>query len=262
MTLHAQFSVAIAMALAGCVTTTPLPVSSPVAPLPAPCIYKPARITLVQPEFHFQIQIHGRHLTLRPKQDYLMESAWIKGPTGPVTSDWVFAGYGISEAALGRDDYHGESFKGKTILLLEGEPLFPNASSDNVRIRTGSWRTRVENAKRHGATLVLMVQRDTSKGSDYEHRAFFDSQVLETLPQNLQDDNLLAYGWVPEARVASWLRQAGIRWDMLRKEALGTDFRPSGLPLQSRLDLIPHHKIVELAIQTVSPQSQVTRLSR
>lgn len=264
MARHARVPtrVGLVMALAGCVTPAPPPAAPPVvAPLPAPCIHQPARITLVQPEFHFQIRVHGRRQTLHSRQDYLMESTWVKGPIGPITSGWVFAGYGVSEPALGRDDYQGESFKGKTILLLGGEPPVSDASSKNGRARTGSWRTQVENARRHGATLVLMVQQDTGKGSDYEHRALFASQVLETLPQDPQD-NLFVYGWVPASRVAAWLRQAGIQWELLRKTALETGFRPSELPLQSHLDLIPHHETVELAARTAGAQSQVTRLSR
>lgn len=72
---------------------------------------------------------------------------------GPV----VGAGYGISAAELGRDDYAGREVRGKIVLVRRfvpsGEPFKP----EDVQRRYGDLRYKAWNAREHGAIGLIVV---------------------------------------------------------------------------------------------------------
>lgn len=83
---------------------------------------------------------------------------------GPV----VFAGYGITAPEYGYDDYEGVDVSGKIVLVMRGEPQ----KDDSASVFKGVENTRhydlsekVENAARHGASALLVVNGPLSHPS-------------------------------------------------------------------------------------------------
>lgn len=80
-------------------------------------------------------------------------------PAVKLSSDVVFAGYGISEPDLGYDDYKGIDVKGKTILIMKGSPdKFPSSVAAHA-MNNG---TILKVAAAHGAVGVIIGVADST----------------------------------------------------------------------------------------------------
>ncbi|OCX53092.1 peptidase M28 [Mucilaginibacter sp. PPCGB 2223] len=71
----------------------------------------------------------------------------------------VFAGYGISQPALGYDDYAGIDVKGKVILVMRGTP---DKFSSSVKAHVANTTTILKTAAKHGAIGVIMASADSA----------------------------------------------------------------------------------------------------
>ena len=114
-----------------------------------------------------------------------------------VSSEVVFAGFGITAPELGYDDYAGLDAKGKIVLVFDHEPQENDPASifngtGNTRYATG--RVKALNAQAHGAVAMLVVAEPNRKHpSNQERVARIGGSATrkEPLPsQALADDQL------------------------------------------------------------------------
>ncbi|TWT80919.1 Aminopeptidase YwaD precursor [Planctomycetes bacterium CA13] len=85
--------------------------------------------------------------------------------TGKVDGEIVFAGYGITAPKFGYDDYAHIDAAGKAVIVLRKEPGIndPDSPFDGRdTTQHAFFQSKVENAIRHGAAAVLMVNDPTS----------------------------------------------------------------------------------------------------
>ncbi|MHB8797360.1 MAG: M20/M25/M40 family metallo-hydrolase [Thermoanaerobaculia bacterium] len=91
-------------------------------------------------------------------------------PARSVTAPVVFAGYGIREAALGRDDFKGLDVRGKVVAVREGVPpgeawkateLVAKYAEGDAEER---WSEKVKTAKALGAIGILAVEGEEWTG--------------------------------------------------------------------------------------------------
>ncbi|MCX7806322.1 MAG: M20/M25/M40 family metallo-hydrolase [Planctomycetota bacterium] len=110
------------------------------------------------------------------------------GGEGEAEGEAVFAGYGISDAKAGYDDYAGLDAKGKIVLLLRYAPRkdVPGAPFSGKNFpRVASLDYKLSNAKEHGAKGVLMVQGPLHQQEGREEIAFpsdWRGGVRQTIP--------------------------------------------------------------------------------
>ncbi|QQL50919.1 M28 family peptidase [Mucilaginibacter ginkgonis] len=74
------------------------------------------------------------------------------------SSQIVFAGYGISQPALGYDDYAGLDVKGKTVIIIRGTP---DKFSSSVAAHVANGLTLLKAAAAHGAVGVIVASTDS-----------------------------------------------------------------------------------------------------
>jgi len=79
-------------------------------------------------------------------------TVYMNSGSGKVTAEVLFAGFGISEPAMGRDDYAGIDARGKILLLYRG---LPAGDQDWEFANERDYKMRC--AAAHGATGVLML---------------------------------------------------------------------------------------------------------
>ena len=80
---------------------------------------------------------------------------------GDVLADVVFAGFGISAAPLGYDDYAGIDVRGKVVLLMTGEPRETDPGGPfrpAEHFHYTQLRHKILNAREHGAAAVIVVE--------------------------------------------------------------------------------------------------------
>jgi hypothetical protein len=95
---------------------------------------------------------HGKHFR-----------AWALGGSGKVEAPLVFAGYGLTSADPPYDDFAGLNVKGKVVVVLADAPRRAHPFADVFVARAPSpmallsLQNKVENAKKHQAAAVLIV---------------------------------------------------------------------------------------------------------
>jgi len=88
------------------------------------------------------------------ERDYVPIPDFLR-PRLEVTAPLVLAAFGVTAPERGYDDYRDIDARGKiAVLLTGGPPSFPPAE----RAHFANWRTKYENAVRHGAVGVLTVR--------------------------------------------------------------------------------------------------------
>ncbi len=85
-------------------------------------------------------------------------------PARSVTAPVVFAGWGLRESAVGRDDWRGLDVKGKVVVLREGLPPGEAFRTKELRAKYAEgdaeerWAEKVKTARSLGAAGVLAVE--------------------------------------------------------------------------------------------------------
>jgi hypothetical protein len=90
---------------------------------------------------------------------------------GTVEGEVLFAGYGITAPELGYDDYAGQDATGKVVLVMSHEPRERDEAGPFRRpeaYRYTEPRTKVINAREHGAAAVLLVRDPNNHGDEPE----------------------------------------------------------------------------------------------
>jgi len=143
---------------------------------------------------------HGANasLRLRPRQEYyphrFSASARVTGPV-------VFVGFGITAPDLGYDDYQGDSFKGKVVLVLDSEPGANDPASPfegRVRSEYSSQLSKALTAQHKGAIGILFVQDVHNRG----RAGNFEGQARGYWPESPGGRQRYTLGkWVEQIRI-------------------------------------------------------------
>jgi hypothetical protein len=117
---------------------------------------------------------------LRPRQDYYPHQF---SGSGRISGQVVYAGFGITAPELGYDDYRGDSFKGKIVLVLDNEPGATDPESPfegRVRSRYSTQIFKALTAQEKGAIGILFVQdvHNQTRPGD------FGAQARRTWPED------------------------------------------------------------------------------
>ncbi len=215
------------------------------------------RISLVvlHSEAVLQLFIKSRKVTLQSPDDFILQSRRLEKTLSLVNSDWVFVGYGVTVPALGWDNYQNRDMHGKTVVMLAGTPPIPDGIQVSsqavlrhpVAPNLGHWRTKFDNAQRHGAALAIILHDPKIEGVGYERLSEFQDVVMAA-PAQEASETLMAFGWMPEARAVNWLKRAGVRWDTLKRKAGMANFSPIDLPIQSHLQMANRWREMDITV--------------
>jgi Zn-dependent M28 family amino/carboxypeptidase len=155
-------------------------------------------------------------------------------------SEMVFVGYGVVAPEYGWDDFKGVDVRGKTIVMLVGDPPVPDPKDPSKldermfkgRAMTyyGRWTYKFEIAAQRGAAAALIVHETDPAGYPFE--VVINSNTGERFGLQSEDRNLglaAVEGWVTMAQGKALLTAAGQDYDTLKKAAARPDFQPVAL---------------------------------
>jgi Zn-dependent M28 family amino/carboxypeptidase len=142
----------------------------------------------------------------------------------------VFVGYGTKAPERNWDDFKGYDLKGKVALVLVNDPDFEGGEGDfggKAMTYYGRWTYKFEEAARQGAIGFLVIHEtapasygwETVKGSNAA--SVFD--IIRTDPTSAHAP---LEGWIQRDAAAGLMKQAGLDFDSLKKQAQRRDFRP------------------------------------
>lgn len=163
-------------------------------------------------------------------------------------SDLVFVGYGVVAPEYGWDDFKGVDVRGKTLVMLVGDPPVPDpanpAKLDEAMFKGramtyyGRWTYKYEIAAAKGAAAALIIHETGPAGYPYfvlvgsHTRENFD---LQSATRN--QDRLAVQGWLSQSKAEQLLAAAGQDYARLKQAAVRRDFRPVTLPAMATFQI-------------------------
>jgi len=130
-----------------------------------------------------------------PLGDFLFGDDFIKSSRGLADSTFakqstgiVFAGYGITQKEYNYDDYAGIDVKGKTVLILSGEPPKDKTNSEGGKQTTlFSTDAKVKLAKEKGAVGVFVIIDDRLKSFWDRIKEYVTQPTTSLIPKELPE---------------------------------------------------------------------------
>jgi Zn-dependent M28 family amino/carboxypeptidase len=188
---------------------------------------------------------------LKFKDDFV---AWTKRVVDTAelsNSEMVFVGYGVQAPEFDWDDYKGADLKGKTLVVLVGDPpvpdpanptqLDPRVFGGKAMTYYGRWTYKYEMGAKMGAAGVLIVHETEPAGYPF---SVVQSKVTEQFDLVAPDKNMsrvAVEGWITSDQARKMFAMAGKDLATLKKDALNREFRP--LPLGVKASIALHNKV-------------------
>ncbi|MGE8226222.1 MAG: M28 family metallopeptidase [Stenotrophomonas sp.] len=157
-------------------------------------------------------------------------------------SDLVFVGYGVDAPEQNWNDYTGQDWKGKTVVMFVNDPGFHTDDAklfDGKRMTYyGRWTYKFEEAARKGAAAALIVHDSAgaSYGWDVVKNSWGGAQYDLPAAEDSQP-RLQAQGWLSAEAARKLFADAGLDLDKAYKDASKRGFKPAPLNAQLSLDL-------------------------
>jgi len=179
----------------------------------------------------------GQEIPLRFGEDAVGMTRRFVPSLAVESSGIVFVGYGVVAPEYGWDDTKGADLKGKTIVMLVGDPPVADpadpakldASMFQGRAMTyyGRWTYKYEFAERVGAAAALVVHQTGPAG--YPWSVVQSSWSDENFEIDSEDGNAgraAVEGWITLEKARELFAACGQDFAALEKAAATKDFRP------------------------------------
>ena len=157
-------------------------------------------------------------------------------------SELVFVGYGVDAPEQKWNDYAGQDWKDKTVVMFVNDPGFHSNDEklfDGKRMTYyGRWTYKFEEAARKGAAAALIVHDDAgaSYGWDVVKNSWSGAQY--DLPaKDDPDPRLPAQGWITAEVAKQLFADAGLDLAQAYKDANKRGFKPVSLKSKLSFDL-------------------------
>jgi Zn-dependent M28 family amino/carboxypeptidase len=166
-------------------------------------------------------------LEAKAGDDYLAYSLQPKASISVEGSPVVFVGYGVTSAKYHWDDYKGIDVKGKTVLVLSGDP--PNAFPTEGLSYWGRPGTKYDTAYAHGAAAVILVYAPRNGATNLN--AMMNNIGRENMILHDADDvkRVSALCYLTAAKSKELLAASGEDLDALRTKAAERGFHAIAL---------------------------------
>jgi len=178
-------------------------------------------------------------LTARYLDDYVIGTRRLEDHIDIPTTNLVFAGFGIVAPEYNWNDYDGLDVKGKTVVVMVGDPGYYDKTLFKADTMTyyGRWTYKYEEAGRQGAAGVLLIH-DTgaaSYGWDVVRTGWSGPQ-LDLVAEDKGASNPAFEGWV-SGETAQKLFQLGGLDANLFESAKKPGFKPVPLDISTEVHI-------------------------
>ncbi len=163
-------------------------------------------------------------------------------------SDMVFVGYGVDAPEQDWNDYAGQDWKGKTVVMLVNDPGFHAGDArlfEGKRMTYyGRWTYKFEEAARKGATAALIVHDTAGAAYGWDVvRSSWGGAQYDLPAAEDKEPRLQAQGWLRAEAARQLFADAGLDLDKAYRDAGRRGFRP--VPLRTTLSLDLKSSIAE-----------------
>jgi Zn-dependent M28 family amino/carboxypeptidase len=162
-------------------------------------------------------------------------------------SEVVFVGYGVQAPEFNWDDYKGADLKGKTLLVLVGDPplpdsadpsqLDPKAFGGRAITYYGRWTYKFEMGQKMGASSVLIVHENRWAGYPWSVVQRKTTEQCDLIAPDRNMNRLPVEGWITLERAKELCAMAGQDYDTLKTQALSRQFKPVSFGVKASVTL-------------------------
>jgi Zn-dependent M28 family amino/carboxypeptidase len=202
----------------------------------------------IKGEPRMSFTIGDKTIDLRYPEDFVASSARLQPEIKIDKSDVVFVGYGIVAPEYGWDDYKDVDVRGKTLLMLIGDPPIPDPKDpsklDGRTFRGkamtyyGRWTYKYEIAAQKGAAAALIIHETGRAGYPYSVvKTSWGKENYEIDSPNRNMDTVAARSWITLDVARKLLADCGQDLDALKKQAITKQFRPVALNAKARIEI-------------------------
>ncbi|MBN8887884.1 MAG: M28 family peptidase [Rudaea sp.] len=142
----------------------------------------------------------------------------------------VFCGYGVTAPERKWDDFKGIDLKGKIAVVLINDPDFETGVGDfggKAMTYYGRWTYKYEEAARRGAAGLLIVhETDPASYGWATVKNSNTNTMFDVVRDNPSATHPKLEGWIQRDLAVSLLKNAGLDFDKLKKEAQTREFKP------------------------------------
>ncbi|HET7234132.1 MAG TPA: M20/M25/M40 family metallo-hydrolase [Longimicrobium sp.] len=184
------------------------------------------------------VAVRGQAKELRSPDEIV---AWSARPDSLVrvdASEVVFVGYGVVAPEFGWDDYKGVDLRGKTVVMLVGDPpvpdprdpgrLDPRTFRGDAMTYYGRWTYKYEMAAGRGAAACIIVHQTGPAGYPWGVVASNTGRERTEI-QGAGARHIPVEGWVQLEVARQLFAAAGQDFDALQRAAGTRAFRPVSL---------------------------------
>src|SRR3989454_7007235 len=199
-----------------------------------------------EPKMSFAV---GDKITeLKYPDDFVASSARLRPEISVDNSDVVFVGYGIVAPQYSWDDYKDVDVRGKTLLMLIGDPPVPDPKNPSklddkmfqgkAMTYYGRWTYKYEIAAQKGAAAAIIIHETEPAAYPWQVvRSSWGKENFELDNPNKNMDAVSARSWVTFDVAKKLFADCGQDFDALKKSAITKGFRPVALNAKARIDI-------------------------
>lgn len=175
-------------------------------------------------------------VTMRPNQDFVAVSRHDTTEINVSNSDIVFVGYGVVAPEYGWDDYNGIDVKGKTVLIMVGDPPIPSAA-DSTQLDTaffrgkamtyyGRWTYKYEQASEKGAAAAIIIHQTGPAGYPWDVVSGSWGQENFDVAGSGAVARVPVEGWITVEKAREMFLASGRDFDGVARTAAARGFKP------------------------------------
>jgi len=187
-------------------------------------------------------------IDLKYPDDFIASSARLQPEIKIDSSDGVFVGYGVVAPEYRWDDYKNVDVRGKTLLMLIGDPPIPDPKDPSkldekmfkgkAMTYYGRWTYKYEIATQKGAAAAVIIHQTESAGYPYSVvRTSWGKENYEIDSPNKNADAVEARSWITLDTAKKLLAACGQDFEALQKSAITKEFRPVTLKAKANIDI-------------------------
>ncbi|MBN6151356.1 M28 family peptidase [Xanthomonas sp. AmX2] len=196
--------------------------------------------TTADPATTLKLDVNGKPRELKFGSDMVIGTRTGQTEVKIDGSDMVFVGYGVDAPEQKWNDYAGQDWKGKTVVMFVNDPGFHGEDGSLFEGKRmtyyGRWTYKFEEAARKGAAAALIVH-DTpgaSYGWDVVKNSWSGAQY--DLPaKDDPEPRIPVQGWITAETAKQLFAGAGLDLAQAYKDAGKPGFKP--VPLKAKLSV-------------------------
>jgi hypothetical protein len=202
----------------------------------------------IKSEPRMSFMIGDKTIDLKYPSDFVASSARLQPEIKIDKSDVIFVGYGVVAPEYGWDDYKDVDVRGKTLLMLIGDPAIPDAKHPSklddkmfkgkAMTYYGRWTYKYEIAAQKGAAAAIIIHEPEPAAYPWQVvRSSWAKENFELDNPNKNMDAVSARSWITLDVAKKLLADCAQDFEALKKSAITKEFRPVALNAKANIGI-------------------------